>query len=146
MDRAPVLSNKQVMRRWFERVWNHRDERAIHELMASGHVGHGLIAGEPLVGPDAFVPYFRRFAAAMPDVQIAIEDLIEEDDRVCARWTATGTLTGDDLGVAPTGNRATVSGMSIGRIVDGQIVESWNVFDQLHMHRQFGTLAQLAGG
>ena len=58
--------------------------------------------------------------------EFTIEDLIEEDDRVVARWTATGTLTGNGLGLPPTGKLMTLTGMSIARIAGGHITESWN--------------------
>jgi steroid delta-isomerase-like uncharacterized protein len=137
-----VLTNKQIIRRWFDRVWNQRDERMVHELMAKDCIAHGL-GPDPLVGPEGFMPFYRAFVSAMPDLRISIEDLLEEDDRVVARWTATGTLTGEGLGVKPTGRRASMAGMTIGRIANGQLVEGWNTFDMLDMHQQLGTVSQL---
>jgi steroid delta-isomerase-like uncharacterized protein len=139
------MSNKHVMARWFEEVWNQRQVSAIDNLMAIDHAGHGLGAdGGDLVGPHEFKPYHQAFLDAMPDLRITVDDLIEEGDRVVARWTARGTLTGPGLGLAPTGKPMTVTGVSIGRIAGGRITESWNTFDLLHMHRQLGTLTQVA--
>ena len=39
----------------------------------------------------------------------------------------------------------TVTGMSVIRVENGQIVEAWNNFDVLGMHQQLGTLAVIAG-
>ena len=85
------------------------------------------------------------FLGGFADLHIIIDDLIEEDDRVALRWQATGTLTGTAMGVAPTGKPMTITGMSILRVRNGQIVEGWNNFDVLGMHQQLGTLAAIAG-
>jgi predicted ester cyclase len=45
--------------------------------------------------------------------------------------------------VAPTDNRASITGMTIVRIANGQIAEAWNVFDMLDLHQQLGTVSQL---
>ncbi len=135
-------SNKQILRRWFDRVWNQRDEATIHQLMAKDCIAHGLVPNV-LAGPDGFLPFYKSFIQAMPDLQITLEDLLEDEDRVAARWTAAGTLTGDGLGVAPTGKRASIAGMTFARINNGQIVEAWNTFDMLDMHHQLGTISQL---
>jgi predicted ester cyclase len=87
----------------------------------------------------------RRWFDGFADLRIFIEDLIEEDNRVAVRWRATGTLTGNGLGVPPTGKPMTITGISILRIENGQFVEGWNNFDVLGMHRQLGTLAAVAG-
>src|SRR5690349_24512037 len=101
--------------------------------MAKDCIAHGL-GPAAIVGPAEFMPFYQAFTTAMPDLQITIEDLLEEDDRVAGRWTATGTLTGHGLGVAPTGKRAAIKGLSILRIANGQITEAWNTFDMLDMH------------
>jgi predicted ester cyclase len=133
--------NKEIIRQWFERVWNNRDESAIPELMSADHVGHGFGPnGATVIGPAGFIPFYQVFTSAMPDVRITTAEVISEGDTVCARWSATGTLTGGGLGVNPTGKSMTVCGLSMGRIANGQIVESWNTFDQLDMHQQLDTL------
>jgi steroid delta-isomerase-like uncharacterized protein len=137
------MSNKQVVRRWFDEVWNQKKAESITRMFAADGIAHGL-AAESLHGPDAFRRFHQAFVQAIPDLAITIEDLIEEGDRVAARWQATGMLTGEGLGVSPTGKRMIVTGLTIALIRDGQIVEGWNSFDVVGMHQQLGTLAQLA--
>ena len=50
------------------------------------------------------------------------------------------TQTGPFLGIAATGRKATVTGMSIQRIVDGKIVEGWDNWDQLGLLVQIGAV------
>jgi len=141
-----MLSAKQLARRWFDEVWNQRDAGAISRFFAKDGVAHGLGAnGEDLIGPAGFLPFHQAFLGGFADLQITIDDLIEEDDRVAVRWHTKGTLTGHGMGFAPTHKPMDITGMSILRVQNGQIVEAWNNFDVLGMHQQLGTLATLAG-
>jgi predicted ester cyclase len=45
---------------------------------------------------------------------------------VAARWTITGTHTGEWNGLAPTGTTIQYSGMTLFRLAGGKIVETWN--------------------
>lgn len=40
---------------------------------------------------------------AFPDVRVAMEDQVAEGDKVVGRWTATGTHTGDLMGIPRPG-------------------------------------------
>ena len=138
------MSNKALLQEWFDRVWNGRDASTVNRLLAVNSTSHGLGSeGGDTQGPAGFDPVYKSFLGAMNDLHITVEDLIEEGDRVVARWTLRGTLTGDTLGVPATGKSVTMAGVSIARFANGQVIESWNVFDTLHMHRQLGTLQHL---
>ena len=139
------MSNKAIMREWFDKVWNQRDATAAEGMLAPDYRSHGLGAnGGDLTGPGGFKSYHASFIGAMADLHITIEDLVEEGDLVVARWTLRGTLTGDTFGVPATGRPATVAGMSMARFANGKVIESWNAFDLLNMHRQLGTLQHVA--
>ncbi len=57
---------------------------------------------------------------------------------MATRWVASGTHQGELIGIAPTGNRVTVAGTSVERIVDGKIEETWDNYDALGMLQQIG--------
>lgn len=42
------------------------------------------------------------------------------------------------MGIEPTGNASTVTGISVSRIEDGKIVEAWMNFDSLKMMQNIG--------
>jgi predicted ester cyclase len=46
------------------------------------------------------------------------------------------------MGIAPTGNLVTNSGVMIDRIVGGKIVEEWEEYDALGMMQQLGIVAK----
>ena len=78
---------------------------------------------------------------AFPDVQMSVEDQVAEGDIVVTRWIASGTHQGDLMGIAPTGNRVTVAGTSIERVVDGRIEETWDNYDALGMMQQIWAIS-----
>jgi hypothetical protein len=59
------------------------------------------------------------------------------------RWTGHGTHQGELMGVAPTGNRVEVSGITIDRVSGGKVEETWTNYDAMGMLRQIGAITQL---
>ena len=84
------------------------------------------------------IEYFRN---AVPDLTYTIEDQIAEGDKVVTRYTVSGTHQGEFFGVAPTGERITMSGITIDRFdEDGKMVEEWPEYDLLGVMRQLGAV------
>ena len=78
------------------------------------------------------------YRAAFPDVRITVDDVIAAGDKVALRWHSEGTHRGELEGLAPTGARGLVTGISIDRWQDGKVVESWTEWDNLGLARQLG--------
>jgi steroid delta-isomerase-like uncharacterized protein len=134
-----VEENVELMRRWFNEVWNEGRIESIRELMAPDAIGIGeLEDGGELRGPADFVPFVERVRSAFPDIKIVVEDAFGAGDKVVLRWTATMTHRGEYLGMAATGKTVRITGMTMTRIADKQIVEGWDNWDQLAMLKQLG--------
>jgi steroid delta-isomerase-like uncharacterized protein len=134
-------TNKQLMLRWFQQVWNEHNEAAIDEMVHVECLVHNLPeTGAVLVGPAGFKEVHRNFCGAFPDIHVVIEDVISEGDRVAAHWTATMTHPGDHLGIPPTGKNAVLPGSSFCIVRDGKIAEAWNHIDMGHLFKQLETV------
>ncbi len=94
-------------------------------------------------GPEGWKQVAGMYLNAFPDVILTIDDLIAEGDKVVVRWTARGTDRGELAGVAPSGRPVTVPGIIISRVLNGRIVENHEIFDNLGMFQQIGTLPAL---
>jgi steroid delta-isomerase-like uncharacterized protein len=92
-------------------------------------------------GAAAIKEVFATLLRAYPDLRITIEDLIEEEDRVVARNTVTGTHQGNYMGLPPTGRSVTYNEIFILRFVDGRVAETWGVVDVLAQMKQLGAIA-----
>jgi len=122
---------------WFDEVWNKGRADAIDELFAKDCIAYGLGDGE-VKGPEAFKAFQAQFCGAFPDLKIKVEEIVSEGDLTASRISGTGTHTGDQLGVAPTGIAVTFTGMTFTRWKDGQIVEGWNNVDVVGILKQIG--------
>lgn len=131
-------ANVEVSRRMLEEGFNQGNMATVEELTAAGYVGHDPAGPEDVRGAEGAKQFIATYRAAFPDLHIAIEDAIAADDKVVMRWTSTGTHLGELMGLAPTGAHVRVSGISIDRMEDGKIAESWNNWDVLGLMRQLG--------
>ena len=132
-------ANTRIVKRWFEEVWNQRKRGAITELFAANGVAHGVSdTGGDLHGPEAILTFYERLVAAFPDLRVEVDDCIEAGDKVAARYTATMNHGGEYLGLRASGKGATVTGLSMLRVANGQIVESWDSWDKLALMHQIG--------
>jgi predicted ester cyclase len=97
-------------------------------------------AGAPLCGLEHVKRAFSRSRAAFPDAYFMTEDMLVSGDHVITRWTGRATHTGTFWGISPTGRLITWTGVTIYRLVAGQITEIWIHADAL------GLLQQLESG
>ena len=73
-------------------------------------------------------------------MMIVVEDMVAEGDKVAARCSVRARHEGEFLGKAATQSPVEFTGMTIVRIDNGKIVEAWNNFDFMKLHRQVGLL------
>ena len=134
--------NASLVRRWFEEVWNSGRAEAIDEMFAEEGVAHGLAgeSGAELRGPAHFRVFHRQFREAFPGIEVIVDDIISEGDKVAALCTVRGRHEGDKLGLRATQQPVEFTGMAFVRIADGKIVEAWNNFDFMAMVQQLGAL------
>jgi len=134
--------NKQLIRRWFAEVWNDGRADAIEEMFDENGIAHGLSddPSQPITGPRQFKPFHTLFRDAFPNMEIVVEDMIAEGDKVAARCSVRAKHEGDFLGKEATQSPVEFTGMTIVRIANGKIVEAWNNFDFMTLHKQVGLI------
>ena len=71
-----------------------------------------------------------------------IEDIIAEGDKVVAHWRSRATHQGNYMDIPPTGNRIEFTGISVYRIEEGKIAQSWTVEDQFGLMQQIGAIPE----
>jgi predicted ester cyclase len=143
-----IEENKDVVRRLIEECVNtHRADRLGEFVGPDLRVHPGTPGTAPdTVGIGALRESFQRFRSTFADLHISLEEMVAEGDLVAARWTATGTHTGDLAGIAATGNTVRWSGTDLYRLVDGTIVEWWRNDDFVGLLHQLGRDLIPAGG
>jgi uncharacterized protein (TIGR02246 family) len=89
--------------------------------------------GTPAVGRDAITATAKGFYTALPDMQVYLDDLVFDGDRIEYHWTFTGTNTGP----GGTGNAVRVVGYEEWAIGDdGLIAASSGHYDSAEYARQ----------
>lgn len=136
--------NKALARRLVEEAYNGGRLDVTDELVAGDFVGHDPSLPEEVRGPAGVKELIAGYRAAFPDIHVTIEDQIADGDRVVTRWSVKGTHQGELMGMPATGKQATVTGITIDRIVDGRIAESWDNWDTLGLMQQLGAVPALA--
>jgi steroid delta-isomerase-like uncharacterized protein len=134
----PLERNKDVIRRFFDELWNPWNFAKADELLAPEIVFKGTLGSE-LKGRDAFRAYMRKVESAFPDFHNTIMEITAEEDRVIARTHYRGTHRGEIFGLAPSGKQISYAGAAFFRIRDGQVIEGWVLGDLLGLLRQLGT-------
>ncbi len=128
-------------RRLLEESFNEGKFELLDQLIAPDAVDHdparpARLRG--LRGPEVLRRSVEMYRTAFPDVRLTVDEVIDGGDKVAVRWHAEGTHRGELEGLAPTGVRATVTGLSIDHWQNGKIVESWTEWDNLGLGRQLG--------
>lgn len=130
--------DKRLVERFFDEIFNQRDEAAAAELLADEFVAHHPAFPDGIRGVPGIMGTVAMFRGGMSDLHYVVDDLVAEDDRVACRWTATGTHDGEFMGVPATGRTVGVVGCDIFRVADGQLAEAWVVSDLLGLLQQIG--------
>jgi predicted ester cyclase len=125
------------MRRLHAALLDARDPDVVDDFFAPGFVSHNNPPGFP-PGVEGVKRFFTMFRDAFPDVEVEIDEIVVEGDRVAVATTFTGTHQGELMGVAPTGRRVSVTGIDIVRVADGKIVEHRGLTDIVGLMRQLG--------
>jgi uncharacterized protein (TIGR02246 family) len=93
----------------------------------------------PAVGRDAITQVVRGFMRAFPDLQVLLDDLTLDGERIVYKWTLIGTNTGP----GGIGRPVRISGAERWQIAaDGSIADSQGSFDAIEYQRQIDGIAR----
>ena len=130
-------ANKAIYNRYIEECFNQGKTELLDELLAPDYVYHNAPPGTP-PGAEGVRRVIQMFHAAFPDLRITIEDQAAEGDVVFSRSVTRGTQTGPLMGHPASGKRVEMHGMTMVRLRDGRIAESWVNNDIGGLMRQIG--------
>ena len=139
-----VEQNRRLVRRLYDELFSKWNLAVIDELISPEFIGHEMPPGMPR-GPEGIRQFYAGIRAGLPDVQLTVEDMIGEGDRVVVRWRARATHRGVFRGIPPTGARVSFTGIAIYRLSKGKIVERWVEVDLLGLTEQLRATAASPG-
>ncbi len=134
MDRSQA---EALVQRWAEVGVAKGRVEVFDELVSADALDHS--GATDVRGVDGFKVRTRGVHAAFTAIEVVVEDVLLEGDKIAWRWTLKGVHHGPFLGVLPTGRRVTLTGINIQRVAKGVVVEHWSNADQLGLLRQVQT-------
>lgn len=120
-----VEANKAVARMWFEEVITNRNLDALERAYAPTYVHRGPDGHE--IDVDGARRVAEMLLAASDDREARVIEQIGEGEMVVTRWESRGTRTGPMRGRPGTGDEFVVQGVVISRVIDGRIVDDWEI-------------------
>ena len=112
------------------------------KLAFDDHVKDHDPASGQAPGPEGFIEFYRMMRTSFPDLTVAVDHMVADDENVAIAYTMTGTQKGEFLGIAPTGKKIHARGMQIARFERGKIVERWGSSDELGILKQLGVTVE----
>ncbi len=118
---------------------NAQDQELIASFLSDDFVYHWGI-GADAQGVDDFTTSMTAYMTAFPDLQTTVDQVWIADDAVIVRWINTGTQVADYMGIPPSDQTATWTGISIFRLECGKAMEGWTEADHLGRLEQQGVI------
>jgi steroid delta-isomerase-like uncharacterized protein len=131
--------NQAIVRRFMNELYEKGNMDVAYEIVAEDHIFHVPAGADYKSGRDGVRNRAAMFREAFPDLDFVYGETFAAGDLVASSWTFTGTHKGEFLGVASTGKRIAIEGLSMSRVRDGKIVESWGYWDTGQLYKQLGT-------
>jgi predicted ester cyclase/ketosteroid isomerase-like protein len=135
---------KEAVRRFLEGEWTYEKRVALCDVLTSDYVMHGPTGD--IVGCRA---YQEAIAAELENIDhmfVKVEDSFAEGDRVVARCSTWFELHGEFMGAYSPGHPIRMQSISIHRVSDGKIAESWEAYDRRSFLRDLGATQTLSDG
>ncbi|MBE7202933.1 MAG: ester cyclase [Parafilimonas terrae] len=132
-----LSANKQLCRDYFQ-AFLKRDEAWWRQHIAPEFRRHDPGLPFQVVGPGGVKQLADALHPGIPDMQLPIEDVIAEGEKVLVRLRVKGTHGGELMGLPATGKPIDIGVMDLFHVRDGVLVEHWALLDNLGMLKQLG--------
>ncbi len=130
-------------RQTIDALWNRRDPEVLTSAYAEGFPYHGP-TDRAFTGATHYQTLLQEMFQAFPDLEVQVDEVywMGNDDEgylTAERWSAEGTHSGPGLYGEPTGKPVQIWGINQHHIVDGKIVQAWQLFNELDLMMQLAT-------
>ena len=132
--------NLSIAKQFYNEVINKGDNDLMKSIMSENFVDHYAAPNIPK-GIEGFKQFLGMVGTAFPDIQVTVDEMFCDDDKVAVCLTVSGSHTGILLGsIPPTGKHAVWTGIDVLKIESGKITERWSQRDIFGMMKQIGVV------
>jgi steroid delta-isomerase-like uncharacterized protein len=130
----------EIARNYLE-SWNRKDLAGMRDYLDPNDYTYMGGDGQEQRGVDAGMAVAQTFANAFPDGRIDIQRVHEAaNGTVIVEFIASGTQTGELMGIPATGKRIGLPVCNVLEIRDGKITREREYFDNMTMMTQLGVV------
>jgi steroid delta-isomerase-like uncharacterized protein len=133
--------HKEIVRKFYEAIWNNDDKAIIPELLCEDFAFRGSL-GKMQYGHADFATYLDLVRESIQNYRCDIVEMIQEDDKTFARIHYSGIHYGDFLGYAPTNATLEWNGAAVFTFRDEKIADLWVLWDIQGLLKQLAQLIQ----
>jgi predicted ester cyclase len=124
------MSTSELLKQWYDEVWNKANESFIDEMMDKDVIVHGLDPLGTTKGIGNFKTFYKNFRESFPFVHVEVKPLINDAELATAYCHVSAKHV--------KGNNISFTGLCVAKYKGAKVVESWNNFDFLRMYQQLG--------
>lgn len=139
-----AIDMKQQSRRLIEEAYGKGNLGIFDEICAPDYRSHDPFTGDATLQQEKEL--CRTYRAAFSDLKPTILSTHADGETVVTHWRMSGMHTGPLKGIAPTGAKCTIEGISLGRYKAGRLAETWVQWDALGLLRQLGVAPSMQMG
>ena len=135
-ETAKEVENLNIVKRFWDEAWNKRNISILDEVYSPDIQYHGASTEFHNIGEVKALA--EVFSSAFHETKVTLDLVFAKDELVTQRFHFEGIHDGVFEGIAPTGKRVKMSGITVSRLERGKIVEEWEAFDEVGLMKQLG--------
>src|SRR5947207_14258786 len=113
------------------RAFSKRDPDLFDHILSKNWVGIPPAADQP-PGPAGAKQILLELTTAFPDLDIKIEEVLQEGDKVIVRSKISGTQRGAVMGFPAKNRKMSIQAIDIHEFKNGKIVRTWHTEDWMN--------------
>ena len=129
--------NQNAIRQIISEAFNHGNYNVLREHFNPDYIEHQFGLNPTIEGFQHDIQFLR---SSFPDLNLTIEEMVANEDKVWVRMTARGTNSGAGFMGAPNGKSFEIAVFDELRFENGKIVEHWGSPDRFALIAQLGLL------
>ena len=134
-DQPTLKARTRAVLKALDRAWAQGDVDALDEVLAPSFVRHGSKSTQTRDELKASILTMRR---SFPDLTMTVAQVIESESELALRWTSTGTLSDEYLGLPANGRQYSVSGSTFSTFSGDLISDETVVYDKRGEYSSLG--------
>lgn len=97
---------------------------------------------QDIVGLESVRDFYANYLTGFSDITFTVKDCFGQGNKIAKHWVFEGTHTGEFFGIAATGKKVKVDGVTLVRMDGDRIAEEQDFFDNLEFMQQLGLIAR----